>query len=268
LAQHDHSPIPVTGAYAPRRHFASLAGSIAAHLAVFALIFYLAPRLPEHHDWVLAYVVEMGGGHGADPGGGKPGAEIPATLLTMPGDSLSHEFSEPPPEPKALPITADDALTPMPRPGVMAALSVGALRPYRGPGGSSAAGGRVSSSASGHSHGHGAGAGIGSDAGDGVGDGSGDGLEGAHADYAANPFPIYPARSRRLAEEGTVTLRVMVAADGSVKQIKIAESSGFDDLDESALKTVRTRWRFVPAHRGDGRPVASWVLVPIRFALR
>jgi protein TonB len=65
-----------------------------------------------------------------------------------------------------------------------------------------------------------------------------------------------------------VTLRVMVAADGSVKQIKIAESSGFDDLDESALKTVRTRWRFVPAHRGDGRPVASWVLVPIRFALR
>jgi len=56
--------------------------------------------------------------------------------------------------------------------------------------------------------------------------------------------------------------------DGSVKRIEIAQSSGFDDLDQSALDTVLKRWRFVAAKRSDGRPVESWVLVPIRFALR
>ena len=65
-----------------------------------------------------------------------------------------------------------------------------------------------------------------------------------------------------------MTLHVLVAIDGSVERIEIAESSGFDDLDRSALDTVRKRWRFVPAKRSDGHPVESWVLVPIRFALR
>ncbi len=88
----------------------------------------------------------------------------------------------------------------------------------------------------------------------------------AHADYASNPPPYYPAIARRRAQQGTVTVRVLVGADGSVERAEIADSSGFDSLDDAALETVRSRWRFVPARHG-AVAVESWVLVPIRFAL-
>ncbi len=78
--------------------------------------------------------------------------------------------------------------------------------------------------------------------------------------------PIYPAVARRREQQGTVTVRVLVGADGSVERAEIADSSGFDALDDAALDTVRSRWRFVPARRA-GLAVESWVLVPIRFAL-
>ena len=94
----------------------------------------------------------------------------------------------------------------------------------------------------------------------------GDPNSAAHADYASNPPPYYPASARRRAQQGTVTVRVLVGADGSVERAEISDSSGFDSLDDAALETVRSRWRFVPARHG-GVAVESWVLVPIRFAL-
>ena len=61
-------------------------------------------------------------------------------------------------------------------------------------------------------------------------------------------------------------LRVRVRSDGSVAEAELAQSSGSALLDESALRTVRESWRFVPARR-DGTAVESWVEVPIRFVL-
>jgi protein TonB len=86
------------------------------------------------------------------------------------------------------------------------------------------------------------------------------------ADYLDNPAPAYPALSRRMGEQGRVLLRVYVHADGSVGQVEIGESSGFERLDRAAREAV-ARWRFVPARQGE-RPVAAWVLVPISFSLR
>lgn len=86
------------------------------------------------------------------------------------------------------------------------------------------------------------------------------------ADYLDNPKPAYPAISRRLGEQGRVTLRVHVAADGSTSEVQLHTSSGSSRLDQSALDTVR-RWKFVPAKRGPD-PVAAWVLVPIAFTLK
>lgn len=85
------------------------------------------------------------------------------------------------------------------------------------------------------------------------------------ADYLQNPKPAYPPMSRRLNEEGKVLLRVHVAADGSAREVEIKQSSGFGRLDAAARDAV-SRWRFVPARRGNDA-VDSWVAVPIVFSL-
>jgi len=103
--------------------------------------------------------------------------------------------------------------------------------------------------------------------GGGGGDGSGgDGSGGARVAYGTNPLPPYPLVARRLGKEGVVLLEVLVAPDGRAADVRMIRSSGFAPLDESAVTTVRDRWRFVPARR-DGLPVESRVTVPIRFRL-
>jgi periplasmic protein TonB len=85
-------------------------------------------------------------------------------------------------------------------------------------------------------------------------------------DYQVNPKPPYPLIARRIGAQGEVLLRVLVRQDGSVAAVELAQSSGFWLLDESATRTVRENWRFIPAQH-DGIPVESWVEVPIRFVL-
>ncbi|OGU23511.1 MAG: energy transducer TonB [Hydrogenophilales bacterium RIFOXYD1_FULL_62_11] len=87
------------------------------------------------------------------------------------------------------------------------------------------------------------------------------------ADYLNNPKPPYPALSRRLGEEGTVRLSILVNADGSVARLELVKSSGHPRLDQSAMNTVQSSWKFEPARQGD-TPVAGWVTVPIQFTLR
>jgi protein TonB len=60
-------------------------------------------------------------------------------------------------------------------------------------------------------------------------------------------------------------VRVFVATDGSPQQGEIKTSSGFDRLDQEALRTVM-RWRFVPGLR-FGTPEAMWFNVPVNFVL-
>ena len=65
--------------------------------------------------------------------------------------------------------------------------------------------------------------------------------------------------------EGTVLLRLSIAAVGTVQDVKVAQSSGNDLLDEAARKTLR-RWRFAPARHGS-TAVPSTALVPVAFKL-
>ncbi len=103
--------------------------------------------------------------------------------------------------------------------------------------------------------------------GSGGGDGSGgDGSGGARVAYGTNPLPPYPLVARRLGKEGVVLLAVVVAPDGRAADVRVLRSSGFAPLDDSAVTTVRERWRFIPARR-DGAPIESRVTVPIRFRL-
>ena len=71
------------------------------------------------------------------------------------------------------------------------------------------------------------------------------------AKYAgSNPRPAYPTMARRLGQQGTVTLEVIVTVDGTAKSVRVLESSGFELLDQAALTAI-SKWRFVPAKRGD-----------------
>jgi protein TonB len=87
------------------------------------------------------------------------------------------------------------------------------------------------------------------------------------ADYRTNPKPSYPSLSRRLGEAGTVRLNILVNPDGSVARLELVQSSGYPRLDQSAMETVQSSWKFEPA-RQDGQPVSAWVIVPIQFTLR
>jgi protein TonB len=83
---------------------------------------------------------------------------------------------------------------------------------------------------------------------------------------AVNPAPPYPAEARAAGQEGRVWLRVKVDATGKVAAISVYESSGYELLDDAALRTVR-RWVFYPAKR-NGKPVAYEYLKPVRFTIR
>ncbi len=81
------------------------------------------------------------------------------------------------------------------------------------------------------------------------------------ADYLNNPAPGYPQLSRRLGEEGQVMVRAQVSADGKVLSVELKQSSGFERLDEAALKAV-AKYRFTSIG------YISFVVVPIKFNLK
>lgn len=85
------------------------------------------------------------------------------------------------------------------------------------------------------------------------------------AAYLNNPTPNYPPISRRLEEQGTVTLDVFVDKDGQAQNVVIKKTSGFERLDSAALATVK-KWKFSPAKQ-DENLIASWVQVPVKFML-
>lgn len=83
--------------------------------------------------------------------------------------------------------------------------------------------------------------------------------------YRSNPKPQYPADARRARQEGVVLLRVEVTSRGRAQNVGIARSSGFQALDEAAIRAVR-HWTFDPG-RAAGVPVSSTVTIPMRFDL-
>jgi len=83
---------------------------------------------------------------------------------------------------------------------------------------------------------------------------------------AVNPPPPYPPEAKAAGQEGRVWLRVKVDATGKVVAISIHESSGYELLDDAALRTVR-RWIFYPAKR-NCKPVSYEYLKPVRFYIR
>ena len=84
-------------------------------------------------------------------------------------------------------------------------------------------------------------------------------------DQAAEPIytvrPEWPELARQAGVEGTVVVQALVGTDGHVRDTRIVRSIPM--LNGAAVEAVK-QWRFKPAATG-GRPVATWVSVPIPF---
>jgi len=74
---------------------------------------------------------------------------------------------------------------------------------------------------------------------------------------------VYPEKARRERIEGTVLVHALVGTDGRVQDTKVVKS--IPGLDGAAVAALR-QWQFKPV-RSNGKPVAVWVAVPIRFSL-
>lgn len=116
--------------------------------------------------------------------------------------------------------------------------------------------------------------GVGDDEGPGFGPGEDGGTGGSRFAIAGRngvgtpvcaycPNPTFTDEAIRVKYTGSVLLRLVVTAEGLPAGISIVRTAGFG-LDERASDAVR-QWRFTPARDRNGRPVAAWVMIEVRF---
>lgn len=84
-------------------------------------------------------------------------------------------------------------------------------------------------------------------------------------EYLQPPNPEYPAMSRRMREEGTAVLRVLVNARGRAERVELQKSAGSSRLDEAAKQAV-LRALFKP-YVEDGKALPVFATIPIKFQL-
>lgn len=71
----------------------------------------------------------------------------------------------------------------------------------------------------------------------------------------------YPAQARRMGWQGKVIVSFIITADGSIKEVKITQGSGFAVLDNNALETVNDTAPFPKP------PVEAQLVIPILYRL-
>ncbi len=85
-----------------------------------------------------------------------------------------------------------------------------------------------------------------------------------HEDPAApHALPTASAREIACQENGEVKLALTISADGSVSEARVTQSSGYADLDASAVAQAR-KWRYQPATK-DGAPTAVQISTTLAF---
>lgn len=77
--------------------------------------------------------------------------------------------------------------------------------------------------------------------------------------------PDYPRRAARMGESGTVTLALLVGADGRVTGSRIQSSSGSPELDKAAIQAL-SMCRFKPATTG-GVAEPGWAQIAYVWTL-
>jgi protein TonB len=78
--------------------------------------------------------------------------------------------------------------------------------------------------------------------------------------------PRYPSPDIREGNEGNADVEVYVLANGRVGDARIARSTGFPRLDQSAIDEAKRNWRLIPATK-NGEPVPQWYRVRVTFKI-
>ena len=78
--------------------------------------------------------------------------------------------------------------------------------------------------------------------------------------------PVYPRSARRKGHEGSTTVEIAVAEDGTASHAEVVTSSGYAELDAAAIGAVRTA-RFAPATE-DGVSVSGRLRLTFDFRLK
>ena len=73
----------------------------------------------------------------------------------------------------------------------------------------------------------------------------------------------YPNNARRMKHQGVVEVRFLLKTDGSIDELKVTKSSGFESLDNGALENVKRASSEFPKPKED-----RYLRFPIAFTLR
>jgi TonB family protein len=79
------------------------------------------------------------------------------------------------------------------------------------------------------------------------------------------PVPSYTQEAKDAKAEGIILLQAIIRKDGQVTDVKILQGLGYG-LDESAINTIREKWRFEPGTL-NGQPVDVMANIEVSFRL-
>jgi protein TonB len=97
-----------------------------------------------------------------------------------------------------------------------------------------------------------------------------DSMEGAEGSEAPAPTlktpPVYPSTLLKKGIGGKVLITAVISTSGQVVKANIKGSSGYSELDNSALQAV-LKWKFKPGKR-NGKDVQATCIIPYTFEVK
>jgi len=267
--------------------------SLSLHLVLFLLaallVFRRVEPLPANENVVFVknsfpmdFPFEGDGREGGGGGGGGKEEKMPASGGRMPATTPVQFAAPDPVDPQPL-VPVEDLMSQAPSVQMPInipqdeTLPIGDVeappRDYRssGPG----SGGGIGTGR-GTGIGSGSGPGVGPGSGGGMGGGSGGGIGSGVGPYVMGsgvtapvaiyqPLPLYTEEARKSRVEGIVLIQAVIRKDGSVDSFRVLRGLGYG-LDESAINTIATKWRFRPGAM-HGVPVDVQANIEVTFRL-
>ncbi len=77
---------------------------------------------------------------------------------------------------------------------------------------------------------------------------------------------VYPSKARELAIGGKVFLKFIVNENGKIELIEVLKSSGYEEMDDEAIRVVKSMPLWKPA-KMSGKSVKCYFNLPISFSL-